>query len=237
MDVRKLSSQNTLNTSSLKRRGGQILLRQELWRIITQHNDKKLTNVFKAIYSHYPIRIADIFIILGVFGMYGIFIAFWKNYQEDVLRTTSPHKLTLTYWAFFPYVYQRQPKEPMFSPPFMSEGRDYELYLNYEQNKNDLLFKKKQQWEINIRSELENVVPLLDHREIDSTEFQTMIKTNYDIASLNLFKKNINKELVEKGIYNDDKLYMKEKITSDYKISEYMYKDDLYKELLELIKI
>jgi hypothetical protein len=236
MEKRNSTIQNNPKATP-KRRGGQILLRQELWKIISEHNEKKLINAFKTIYSHYPIRLSDLFIIFGICGMYALFIAVWKNYQEEVFRTTKPYNLKLEYWGFFPYVYQRQSKEPMFSPPQISDARDYELYSNYEQNKNDLLFKKKQQWEINIRSELENVVPLLDHREIDSTEFQNIIKMNYDIASLTLFKKNINKECVEKGIYSDDKLYMKEKITSDYKISEYMYKDDLYKELLELIKI
>jgi hypothetical protein len=236
MEKRNTNNSDKLN-SSIRRRGGQILLRQELWKIITEHNDKKLINGLKAIYSRYPLRISDIFIVLGIFGFYGIILTFWKNYLNDVYRTTYPYKLYLSYWAFFPYVYQRQPKEPIYAVPPESDARDFELCQSYKENKENLLFNKRQQWEVNLRSELENIVPSLDHREVDSTEFQTLIKMNYDISSLNLFKKSINKECVDRGIYKDDKLYLKEKITSDYKVSDYVYKDDLYKELLELIKI
>jgi len=236
MEKKNSSNSNQLNPN-IRRRGGQLLLRHELWKIITESNEKKLIKGIKAIYSRYPLRISDIFIVLGIFGFYGIILTFWKNYLNDVYRTNYPYKLSVTYWAFFPYVYQRQPKEPISAPPLESDARDFELYKSYQENKENLLFHKRQQWEVNIRSELENIVPSLDHREIDSTEFQTLIKMNYDISSLNLFKKNINKDCVNRGILNDNKLYLKEKITSDYKVSEYIHKDDLYKELLELIKI
>jgi hypothetical protein len=234
-NTKDLSNSNHIHTPS--RRRGRVLLRHELWNIVNNQNDKKIINLMKAVYSHYPIRFSDLIIIFGIFGLYGLALTFWKNYHEDVFRTTYPYRLYLAYWAFFPYMYQRQTKEPFQVAPLESEARDVELFNSYKDNKNKLLFKKTQQWQANLRSEHETVVPSLDHREIDSTEFQTLVKLNYDISSLNMFKKSINKECVEKGIYKDDKLYLKEKITSDYKISEYIYKDDLYKELLELIKI
>ena len=44
-------------------------------------------------------------------------------------------------------------------------------------------------------------------------------------------------ELIIKHITNDVNAYKKEDLKTKYKVSKYKYKDDLYKELLELADI
>lgn len=44
-------------------------------------------------------------------------------------------------------------------------------------------------------------------------------------------------DLVNKGIIKNKNLHTEEKLKTEYKISEYKYKDELYEELFELLKI
>jgi hypothetical protein len=81
------------------------------------------------------------------------------------------------------------------------------------------------------------MVPCQDHREFDFTEYSTKIKLNFDSFVLKTLKSQINKEIVEKGIYSDENIYLKDKLAYDYRRSNYMFKDELYSELNELSKL
>ncbi len=216
----------------------QLLVRQDLWNIIFEtQNNNKLLDVLKFLRKRYPLRMSDGLIILGLFCFYGFSIALFKNYFYEALRTTQPYKLTYQPWAFFPWTYERQPKEPFIYPPDDTEYRDRVLYDEYEQRKENLIFKKRQQYDVTVRGQGERICPGEDHRQLDYTEYLSITKMNFDIMSLNLLKKNVNDELVNMGIYSDNKLYIKERLKMDYKSSEYMFKDDLYKELNSLVDI
>jgi hypothetical protein len=218
----------------IKRRS---LVRQELWNALIEEKENKISNVWKVLKTRYPLRPADGFIILGLLGFYGFWVAVWKNYFWDAMRTTRPYDMYLQYWGLFPWAYNRQPKEPFIYAPQLDKIRDVEMYENYETTKEKILFKKHQQYDVIVRAIRERVTPAQDHREMDTTEFSTLTKMNFDIMSLTILKRNINQELNKFGILKDDKLYIRERLNMDYKSSEYMYKDELYKELNELVDI
>lgn len=67
------------------------------------------------------------------------------------------------------------------------------------------------------------------------TEYTTKIKLNFDNEILKFLKVKTNKEMIEKGVCHDENMYLKAQIAQDYKNSTYMYKDDLYKELKQII--
>jgi hypothetical protein len=213
------------------------LVRQELWNALIEEKEKKISKVWKVLKTRYPLRASDGMIILGLLGFYGFCVAVWKNYFWDAMRTTRPYEMYLQYWIMFPWTYNRQPKEPFIYAPQLDKIRDIEMYENYESSKEKLLFKKHQQYDVIVRAIRERVLPGQDFRELETTEFSTLTKMNFDILSLNILKRNVNQELNKFGMLKDNNLYIRERLKMDHKNSEYMYRDELYKELNELIDI
>lgn len=226
-----------LGSGSGRRRN---LVKQRIWNTLLEDDNlkKRMIKSFKLFYHKYPFRPADVLIVFAMLSFYGLTLAFWKNLHQESLRTIYPYNYNhLRFWAFFPWLYERQPKEPFLYKPNEENFRDVEMFEEYNNYKNSILFKKNQQYNSVLLSMKERIVPCLDHRELDITEYQTLVKLNNDKAALNMLKKSINEECLTRGITTDNTLYLKETLASDYKASEYKYKDDLYKELYELIKI
>lgn len=195
---------------------------------------QKIVKILKTTHSHYPLRLSDLFIIFCRMSFYVLGVVLMRNWFNDVMR--SSHEFNLKPWFLFIYKYQRQPKELYSVKPLESEVRDLELFNIYKERKNELLFDRTFLGQVTGKDTLE-VMPAQDFREIDSTEFQSKIKANFDENVINIIRKDFNKECIEKGAYNNELLYKENLISMKYKASKYKYKDELYSELMELTKI
>lgn len=176
----------------VKNRKGQLLIRRAIWSSLNSNKPIKtrLIDTSQIILKKFPIRPGDLIIVLGTIGFYTICLILWKNYYYDTERTTYPYKLYYAPWMLFPYVYSRQAVEPFKYTPDASQPRDLELFNQYEENKANLLFKKKRQWEVTERSTSKYFMPTSDHQELDFTEYQTLTKINFDQATLLNSKKH-----------------------------------------------
>ena len=175
--------------------------------------------------------------MLGLLSFYQIIFAFWKNYQLENNRTTLPYDNRNNLMFLFAWTYDRQPKDPFIYKPDENNARDYEKFIKYKENKMRILWKLQEKIDLTVRSFRCRNSLCSDHKELDFTDYQMLQQINFCKFSINLMTKTINEQNISNGLKLDPNLYIIERLNYDYKISEYKYKEELYKELKSLINI
>jgi hypothetical protein len=99
----------TAKIQPMKRRIRREPLKQVVWSMLQEKTKGKYFKILQMMKSRYNLRLGDVFVALGLFGMVQVFVIFIGNYKAEVLTT-----------AYKPILFYRPWILPMFYVLFKS---------------------------------------------------------------------------------------------------------------------
>jgi hypothetical protein len=118
-----------------------FLLKQQIWHIFTEEKDQKAKKILLAIKSKSP-RISDFLICCGIFGMFTVPLLLIKKFQSDVRKNMILNTGNNKVLYFMPLFKNKLSTLPFVEKPDEREFRDLELFYRYDENLDDILFDK-----------------------------------------------------------------------------------------------
>ena len=151
-----------------------------------------------------------------------------RNLYRKAKNVTYPSKE-----EFIGFKFNDRVERLSIYPFIMEPNKDDILKLEYYKN-----FKANINYSLAYDKYFSYIKPMSNEaKNEDPTYYMNRVKLNYDNKIQRIMKDMVVKDLIDIGVSNEINLLTKSEILDRYNKSDYIYKDDLYKELNEIAEI